>query len=97
MSTLELRAISKTFASPTGPVQVLDRLSMQAAAGEFVAVIGPSGSGKTTLFNIIAGLESPDAGAVLIDGIEVTGRRGQVAYMPQRDALLPWLSVIENA
>lgn len=97
MPTLELHSISKTFTTPAGPVPVLDRLSMQVAAGEFVAVIGPSGSGKTTLFNIIAGLERPDAGAVRIDGVDVTGRRGQVAYMPQRDALLPWLSVIENA
>ncbi len=97
MATLELRAISKTFVTATGPVPVLDRISMRIAAGEFVAVIGPSGSGKTTLFNIIAGLDSPDAGTVLIDGVDVTGRRGQVAYMPQRDALLPWLSVVENA
>ncbi|WP_416208471.1 ABC transporter ATP-binding protein [Chloroflexus sp.] len=97
MATLEIRAIRKTFPTPTGPVVVLDGLNMQVAAGEFVAVIGPSGSGKTTLFNIIAGLEPPDAGAVVIDGNDVTGCRGQVAYMPQRDALLPWLSVVENA
>ncbi len=97
MATLELRAISKTFPSPAGPVTVLDRVSIRAAPSEFVAIIGPSGSGKTTLFNIIAGLESPDAGAVVIDNIAVTGQRGHVAYMPQRDALLPWLTVIENA
>jgi len=97
VATLELRSISKTFSTATGSVPVLDRLNMRIANGEFVAVIGPSGSGKTTLFNIIAGLELPDTGAVLIDEVEVTGQRGQVAYMPQRDALLPWLSVIENA
>jgi ABC-type nitrate/sulfonate/bicarbonate transport system ATPase subunit len=97
MATLELHSIRKTFATPTGMVTVLDDIRMYVAAGEFVAVIGPSGSGKTTLFNIIAGLEMPDTGAVIIDGVDVTGQRGHVAYMPQRDALLPWLSVVENA
>lgn len=97
MATLELRGISKSFRSADGAVTVIERLSMRVDAGEFVAIIGPSGSGKSTLFNIIAGLEAPDTGAVIIDGIDVTGRRGQVAYMPQRDALLPWRSVIENA
>lgn len=97
MATLELRGISKSFRSADGMVSVIERLSMRVDAGEFVAIIGPSGSGKSTLFNIIAGLEAPDTGAVIIDGIDVTGRRGQVAYMPQRDALLPWRSVLENA
>ena len=97
MATLELRSINKSFRGADGAVMVIERLSMQANAGEFVAIIGPSGSGKSTLFNIIAGLETPDSGAVIIDGADVTGRRGQVAYMPQRDALLPWRSVIENA
>jgi len=97
MATLDVRRISKTFRGTDGPVTVIERLSMRADAGEFVAIIGPSGSGKSTLFNIIAGLEMPDSGAVIIDGADVTGRRGQVAYMPQRDALLPWRSVIENA
>ncbi len=97
MATLDVQEISKTFRTPDGPVTVIDRLSIHADAGEFVAIIGPSGSGKSTLFNIIAGLEAPDSGAVLIDGVNVTGQRGQVAYMPQRDALLPWRSVIDNA
>ena len=97
MATLELRGISKSFRGADGTVTVIEQLSMRADAGEFVAIIGPSGSGKSTLFNIIAGLEMPDSGAVIIDGVDVTGRRGQVAYMPQRDALLPWRSVLENA
>lgn len=97
MAMLDVRAISKTFRTPDGPVTVIDRLAIHAEAGEFVAIIGPSGSGKSTLFNIIAGLETPDTGAVLIDSVDVTGHRGQVAYMPQRDALLPWRSIIDNA
>lgn len=97
MATLDVRGISKTFQRTGGSVIVIDRLTIRAEAGEFVAIIGPSGCGKSTLFNIIAGLETPDSGAVLIDDVDVTGQRGQVAYMPQRDALLPWRSVIENA
>lgn len=97
MAALELRAIAKAFATPAGPLPVLDQLQIAVAAGEFVSIVGPSGSGKSTLFNIAAGLERPDSGEVLLDDRPITGRRGLVAYMPQRDALLPWRSVIENA
>jgi ABC-type nitrate/sulfonate/bicarbonate transport system ATPase subunit len=97
VTALELRAISKAFATPGGPLPVLDQIQLAVAPGEFVSILGPSGSGKSTLFNIAVGLERPDSGQVLLDGVEVTGQRGRVAYMPQRDALLPWRSVIENA
>jgi ABC-type nitrate/sulfonate/bicarbonate transport system ATPase subunit len=59
-------------------------------------VIGPSGCGKSTLFNVIAGLELPDAGRVLVDGEDATGRVDHVAYMPQRDLLFPWRTVLDN-
>jgi ABC-type nitrate/sulfonate/bicarbonate transport system ATPase subunit len=65
-------------------------------AGGFVTVIGPSGSGKSTLFSILTGLEPPTSGSVLSDGREVTGRLDLVAYMPQKDLLLPWRSVLDN-
>jgi ABC-type nitrate/sulfonate/bicarbonate transport system ATPase subunit len=94
---LELRSISKRFVTAEGPLVVLDEVQMHVAPGEFVSIVGPSGSGKSTLFNLVAGLELPDEGAVLLDGVVTTGQRGQVAYMPQRDALLPWRSVRENA
>ena len=94
---IEIDQISKTFAADGRPVRALDRISLEARAGEFISIVGPSGSGKSTLFNIIAGLERPDSGRVLLDGADVTGRRGAVAYMPQRDALLPWRSVLDNA
>jgi len=94
---LELVAINKSYPTVGGPLPVLDGVSLTARAGEFVSIVGPSGSGKSTLFNIIAGLEQPTTGMLRIDGRDVTGQRGQVAYMPQRDALLPWRSVIDNA
>ncbi len=94
---IELSTISKHFATPEGPLPVLDRVSLTVQPGEFVSVVGPSGSGKSTLFNIIAGLEQPDSGRVLLQGADTIGQRGRVAYMPQRDALLPWRSVLDNA
>ncbi len=97
MAPIELVDIGKAYPTPSGTLPVLDQVRLAVDAGEFVSIIGPSGSGKSTLLNIIAGLEQPAAGRVLVDGIDVTGRRGVVAYMPQRDALLPWRSVLDNA
>ena len=67
-----------------------------AEPGEFVALIGPSGCGKSTLFQILAGLEQPTAGEVLIDGRALRRALGACAFMPQRDALLPWRRTIDN-
>ncbi|ALM87342.1 ABC transporter ATP-binding protein [Bordetella sp. N] len=93
---LSLAGISKTF----GATQALNGLGVDIAPGEFVTVVGPSGCGKSTLFNIVAGLEEPDAGG----RIEFLGKScraadllGKVSFMPQRDLLLPWRTVIDNA
>lgn len=79
------------------PDVVLKDVSLSVGAGEFVAVLGPSGCGKSTLLNLIAGLQEPDSGEVLLDGDPFARRIGRVAYMHQRDLLLPWRTVIENA
>ncbi len=97
MASVQLVNISKSYPTSTGVLRVLEQVNLEVNAGEFVSIVGPSGSGKSTLFNIIAGLELPQAGQVLIDGSDVAGQRGTVAYMPQRDALLPWRSVLDNA
>lgn len=93
---LALDGITKTF----GPMQALKGLGVSINPGEFVTVVGPSGCGKSTLFNIVAGLEEPDEGG----SIEFLGKRckarellGNVSFMPQRDLLLPWRTVIDNA
>lgn len=78
-------------------LEVLRELSLQADLGEFVSVIGPSGCGKSTLLNIVAGLDAPTAGSVCLQGDAAARRLGVVAYMHQRDLLLPWRSVIDNA
>lgn len=78
---------------------VLANITFSVAAGEFVAVIGPSGSGKSTLLDAIAGLVQPDHGDILLAGRGSTAARrlGQSAYMRQRDLLLPWRNVVDNA
>jgi ABC-type nitrate/sulfonate/bicarbonate transport system ATPase subunit len=93
---LEMQGISKTF----GAVQALDRFAMDVAPGSFVTVVGPSGCGKSTLFNIVAGLDEPDAGGVLRfkgRGCHAKELLGRVSFMPQRDLLLPWRNVVDNA
>jgi putative hydroxymethylpyrimidine transport system ATP-binding protein len=78
-----------------GAEPILTDLSLTVEPGEFLAVVGPSGCGKSTLFQLLAGLVSPQAGRILVDGQPVEGP-GHVALMPQRDALLPWRTVREN-
>ena len=91
-SKLVVDAVTKAF----GALPVLDGVTLDVAPGEFVSVIGPSGCGKSTLFNVIAGLERPDTGRVLVDGADATGRTEHVAYMPQQDLLFPWRTVLDN-
>lgn len=93
---VEIRAVYKAYRVDGQPTEVLADVSLCAAAGTFVTIIGPSGCGKSTLFSIICGLQQPDRGEILFDGIPVTQRLGTVGYMPQRDLLLPWRRVLDN-
>lgn len=93
-SGISARQIVKTFDG--GRVPVLAGVTVEAAAGEFVAVLGPSGCGKSTLLSIVAGLTRPDAGSIVIDGVPAPERLGRLAYMPQHDALFPWRTILEN-
>jgi ABC-type nitrate/sulfonate/bicarbonate transport system ATPase subunit len=93
---IEFRHVSKTFAGTKHIVPALDDISFIVNSGEFVTVIGPSGSGKSTLFNLCVGLYEPDKGEILIDGERKNNRTGMVGYMPQRDLLLPWRTVLDN-
>jgi ABC-type nitrate/sulfonate/bicarbonate transport system ATPase subunit len=94
---LSLDRVSMTFPTPAGPFVALAPVTLTIPQGRFVSLIGPSGCGKTTIFNIIAGLQEPTGGRVLIDGVDATGTIGRVGYMLQKDLLLPWRTVLDNA
>ncbi len=93
---LVLDGIEKNFGDAGGRLNVLAGVSLRVDPGEFVCLVGPSGCGKSTLFNVAVGLTDPDSGRVFLDGVDITGRRGLLGYMPQRDLLLPWRRVIDN-
>lgn len=93
---LEVRHVSKRFRANGLEVKALEDVSFSVAPQEFVTIVGPSGSGKSTLFNLIVGLLEPDEGEICLDGQRCGERIGRVGYMPQRDLLLPWRSVLDN-
>ncbi|HEX3052837.1 MAG TPA: ABC transporter ATP-binding protein [Aggregatilineaceae bacterium] len=93
---IEVRHVSKTFRDGGGTVAALHDVSFAAQPGEFITIIGPSGSGKSTLFNLLTGLTQADTGEILINGAAVGRRTGLVGYMPQRDLLLPWRTIVNN-
>jgi sulfonate transport system ATP-binding protein len=93
---IELRRVSKRFQSARGTTAALHEMSLRIGDGELVCLVGPSGCGKTTLLNLIAGLEKPDDGQVLVDGKPVRGPGPDRGVMFQEAALFPWLSVAEN-
>jgi ABC-type nitrate/sulfonate/bicarbonate transport system ATPase subunit len=96
VAKLALEGVTTTFPTAGGPFLALAPVSLSLQAGRFVSLIGPSGCGKSTLFNIIAGLQEPTGGAVVIDGEDATGTIGRVGYMLQKDLLLSWRTVLDN-
>lgn len=95
--SIKLDGISKEFYAFGQPLPVLDDVDFHVSEGEFVTIIGPSGCGKSTLLNIIAGLEEPNQGTIWLRDTEPAQRLGRVAYMHQKDLLLPWRTVLDNA
>src|SRR3970040_994719 len=100
-AVLRLVAVTKNF----GPRAVLNAVSLEVGAGEYVAILGESGIGKSTLLNVIAGLEPVDAGKIFLDGVEITSlsddartllRRDRFGFVFQAFHVLPQLSVEEN-
>ena len=94
--SFSLKGVTKEYELPTGPLAVLENISFDVSAGEFVAVVGPSGSGKSTLLRIISGLVPPTSGEVSYNGEPLSGVNLDCAMVFQSFALLPWLTVIEN-
>ena len=92
MTILRTENITKSYNDKT----VIEDINIHLKEGELVSLLGVSGSGKTTLFNIISGLIMPDVGSVLLSDRDITGKPGSVAYMLQKDMLLPHKKIIDN-
>lgn len=93
---LALSNVSKHFHTRHGKLHVLDDVNLEVRRGEFLCLLGPSGCGKSTLFNIIAGLEHPDTGQVLVEGVPVEGPGPDRVVVFQDGALFPWLTARGN-
>lgn len=94
-----LEGVSKTFRDDGGdgePVHAVDNVGFEVRPSEFVAIVGPSGCGKSTILNMIAGLEEPTSGRILVDGGEVLDRRNYFGYMFQEDLLFAWRTIRDN-
>jgi putative ABC transport system ATP-binding protein len=102
---IELRRVSKTVQSGGRPLTILHTLDLAIPSGRFIAVVGPSGSGKSTLLGLIAGLDAPTSGEILIDGIDIAGlgedklaklRGDKIGFVFQFFHLVPSLTAFEN-
>jgi lipoprotein-releasing system ATP-binding protein len=105
MPFLSVSELKKSYPTPNGPVEVLRDIELQVEAGEMVAIVGASGVGKSTLLHVLGGLDSLDAGAVLVDGVglhalsdagRVAFRNQRVGFVFQFHHLLPEFSALEN-
>ena len=100
-----VKNLVKTIETPTHRVEILKDISFEVPSSQVVAVMGPSGSGKTTLLGMLAGLDWPTSGSVLLDGIEITAlgedelatiRGRKIGFVFQAYQLLPTLNAMEN-
>jgi NitT/TauT family transport system ATP-binding protein len=88
--------VQKTYFTRQAPVQAVASASLDVARGEFVSLLGPSGCGKSTLLMMIAGLERPTGGSILLSGAEIREPRRNIGVIFQDATLLPWKSALEN-
>jgi len=93
---LTLNAVAKNFAVDGRKVEALRGIDLTLRPGEFTALVGASGCGKSTLLRLIAGLDTPDAGQILLNGTQVRGPSRDCGLIFQDHRLLPWLSVLQN-
>src|SRR5690348_9142727 len=105
MAILEVRSVTKTIDTGTHRVEILKDVGFEIPAGQFVAIMGASGSGKSTLLGLLAGLDTPTSGNIVLDGVDITGLsedklalvRGQkIGFVFQSYQLLPTLTAEEN-
>jgi putative ABC transport system ATP-binding protein len=102
---IELRGVSKTVQSGDHPLTILHPLDYTIRSGQFVAIVGPSGSGKSTLLGLLAGLDAPSTGQIIIDGVDITRlsedglarlRGDKIGFVFQFFHLVPSLTALEN-
>jgi putative ABC transport system ATP-binding protein len=102
---ISVRRLSMRLSSGGSAVDVLENVSLDVPHGQFLAVAGPSGSGKSTLLGLVAGLDRPTAGEIVVDGVEITRlsedelarfRRDTIGYVFQSYHLIPTLTALEN-
>jgi len=96
VTKLEARNIVKHFDHNGNSVLALDGIDLKVDEGDFVCIVGPSGCGKSTFLNIVAGLEKPDSGEILLNGKAITTPGPDRTMVFQEGALFPWLKVIDN-
>jgi len=96
MSKIAINNVSKIFENKGIPFKSLDNINLKIKEGEFLCILGPSGCGKSTILRIIAGLDSPSIGEVLMDNEIITGPDHKRGMVFQEYSLFPWRSVIEN-
>lgn len=98
-SSLRIRDVRKSFAAPDGAITrrlALDGITLELAPGELASLVGPSGCGKSTLLRLIAGLDSPDSGELMIGTEPITGPNAERGLVFQDPNLFPWLTVRRN-
>lgn len=93
MAKLEVKDVTFSYDNVT---TIIKDINLTLNDGELVCLLGVSGGGKSTLFHIIAGLNTPQQGQVLLNGEDITGQSGKVSYMLQKDMLLPYRTVVDN-
>jgi putative ABC transport system ATP-binding protein len=105
MALVELQGVSKSFRKGEEIIRPLDNVDLEIEAGEFISLMGPSGTGKSTLLNLVSGIDRPDSGKILVDGVEITRlsrsqladwRAANLGYIFQTHNLIPVLTAYEN-
>src|SRR6187402_2005597 len=102
---IQLRGVSKTVMSGDRPLTILQPLDLTIPSGQFVAIVGPSGSGKSTLLGLLAGLDAPSTGSIMVDAVDITSlsedalarlRGEKIGFVFQFFHLVPSLTGLEN-
>ncbi|HIQ38899.1 MAG TPA: ABC transporter ATP-binding protein [Methanothermococcus okinawensis] len=93
---LEIRNVSKKFVSKKKEILAVDNITFNVKYNEFLSIVGPSGCGKSTLLRMIAGLEKPTSGEILMEGRRIEGPGAERGLVFQQYTLLPWRNVLDN-